>query len=167
MLLGGEMDDVLLGIPVRQSGPILADRDEVLAELPEKEVDVDARLLVVPGGAVLQRPILLHGLGEGLRVSEREGGLLDVEERPDLTVADGGVLLLLVCRELVVLLLRDSASLFCFAPVLVPPVPDERDSLLAGLHALTPLLGAGVRRVQVRMVSSLVTVEREDEGVEG
>ena len=111
--------------------------------------------------------MLLHGLGEGLRVGEREGGLLDVEERTDLTVADGGVLLLLLCRELFVLLLRDGASLFCFAPVLVPSVPDERDSLLAGLHALAALLGAGVRRVQVRMVSSPVTVEREDEGVEG
>ena len=53
VLLGGEMDDVLRGIPVRQTGPVLADRDEVLAEFPEKEVDVDARLLVIPGGAVL------------------------------------------------------------------------------------------------------------------
>ena len=167
VLLGGEMDDVLLGIPVRQSGPVLADRDEVLAEFPEKEVDVDARLLVIPGGAVLLCPMLLDCLSEGLRVSEWEGGLFDIEERMDLTVADRGVLRLLLGRELVVLLLRDSASLFCFAPVFVPPVPDERDSLLAGLHALAPLFGAGVRRVQVRMVSSPVTVEREDEGVEG
>ena len=149
-------------------GPVLADRDKVLAEPVQEEVHVDPCLLVIlrdpPVGQV---PILLHGLLEGLPVGERERRLLDVEERPDLTVTDRGVVCLLLRRERVVLLLSDGPAFVGLAAVLVPAVPDEGDSLFTGLHAVAVLLRLGVRRVQVRPVVTTVAVECKDEGVEG
>ena len=80
VLLGGEMDHILRGVVVRQAGPVLADRDEVLRELVKENVDVDPRLLVILGEpSVLLVPVFLHGLVEGPGVGEREGGLLDIE----------------------------------------------------------------------------------------
>ena len=167
VLLGGEMDNVLRRVVMRHAGSVLADRHEVLAKPAKEEVDVDPRLPVVPDAAVLRRAVFLQCLGEGFPVSQGKGCLFDVEERPDLPVADGGVVLLLLCGERVVLRLRDRPAFVRPVAVFVPPVPDERDAFLPGLDALAPLLRAGEERVQVRPVAAPVAVEREDEGVEG
>ena len=167
VLLRRKVDDVLTGVVMRHAGPVLADRDKVLAELVQQEVHVDPRPLVILHATVLGRPVLLHGRLEGLPVGERERRLLDVEERPDLTVSDRGVVSLLLRRERVVLLLSDGPAFVGLAAVLVPAVPDEGDSLFTGLHAVAVLLRLGVRRVQVRPVAATVAVERKDEGVEG
>ena len=54
------MDDILRRIVVSHARSILADRDKVVADLLEEDVDIDVRLLVihslkasVRGGAVL------------------------------------------------------------------------------------------------------------------
>ena len=74
------MDHILRGVVVSQTGPVLADRDEVLRELVKEKVDTDPRLLVILGEpSVLLVTVFLHGLVEGHGIGEREGGLLDIE----------------------------------------------------------------------------------------
>ena len=154
---------------MRYSRPVLSDGHKVCGHILKETVDFhpDPFVLRITDAPVCRRTILTHGLGEGFFIGKRKRRLLDIEERTDLAVAYRREAVLLLCAQFVVFFPCNLLVRIRLVPVLVPPVPGERDSFLPGLDGIAPFLCFGKGDVQIGLIAVPLTVERQKEGIEG
>ena len=163
------MDNIFGRVVMRYSRPVLSDGHKVRGHILKETVDLhsDSLVLGVTDTPVGRRAILAHGLRKGFFIGKRKRRLLDIEERTDLAVADRGEAFLLLCVQFIEFFPRYLLVRIRLVPVLVPPVPGERDSFLSSLDGIASFLGFGKGDVQVGLIAAPLAVKRQKEGIEG